>query len=78
MNVRDLIKELMQYPEDLEVIIQKDAEGNGYSPLSGANVGLYQAENTWSGSRVDEENDDDEDDSKTHGAIEALFLTPVN
>jgi len=34
MTVADLINELLKLDLDSEVILQKDAEGNGYSPLS--------------------------------------------
>lgn len=36
MTVLELIEELKNYPDDLEVILQRDPEGNGYAPLSGA------------------------------------------
>lgn len=36
MNVKQLMDALSGLPDDMEVIIQKDAEGNGYSPLYGA------------------------------------------
>jgi hypothetical protein len=35
MKVKELIKELEQYDQELEVILSSDEEGNGYSPLSG-------------------------------------------
>lgn len=44
---RELTKDL---PEEMEMIIQKDSEGNGYSPLSGIDdEAIYVAENTYSG-----------------------------
>ena len=50
MKVRDLIKELKAADPNAEVICQKDAEGNGYSPLSGIDLGcVYLPDSTWSG-----------------------------
>ncbi len=37
-------------PPDSQVIIQKDAEGNGYSPLSAVDGdAIYTPDSTWSG-----------------------------
>ncbi len=30
MTVLELVNSLLKYPQDLEVVIQEDAEGNGY------------------------------------------------
>jgi len=50
MKVRELIEELSCMDFEAEVVLQKDAEGNGYSPLSGVDHDcVYVAENTWSG-----------------------------
>ena len=35
MNVKQLRLLLERLPDDMEIILQKDAEGNGFSPLSG-------------------------------------------
>lgn len=50
MKVKDLINALSSIDPDVEVILQKDAEGNGYSPLRGADSeAVYIADSTWSG-----------------------------
>jgi hypothetical protein len=53
MTLRELIAELSKLPESMmnhQVILQKDAEGNGYSPLSEVDPNcIYVKENTWSG-----------------------------
>ena len=36
MNVKKLKEALANLPDDMEVVLQKDPEGNGHSPLSGA------------------------------------------
>lgn len=48
-TVGDLMDYLATQPRDRKVILQKDGEGNDYSPLSDAGEGLYLAESTWSG-----------------------------
>jgi len=49
MTVQELIDELLNHDPDAKVILQKDAEGNGYSPLVGAEECAYLATTTWSG-----------------------------
>lgn len=50
MNVRKLIEQLEKLPGDMEIILQKDSEGNGYSPLDCIDSEcIYTPENEWSG-----------------------------
>lgn len=50
MKVRELIEELQKLDPEMECIIQKDAEGNGFSPLAGADPnGIYIKETSWFG-----------------------------
>lgn len=50
MTVQQLRDALKDLPDDMEVILQKDGEGNGYSPLSDVDAeAIYVAESTWSG-----------------------------
>lgn len=50
MTVSELRAELQGLPDDMEVILQKDAEGNGYSPLYVADPdAVYIADTTYSG-----------------------------
>lgn len=50
MNVKELKAVLETLPDDMEVILQKDSEGNGYSPLSGADPNsIYVPDSTYSG-----------------------------
>ena len=49
MKSHDLANMLLDGP-DLDVILQKDAEGKEYSPLEGAdNLCIYVPDSTWSG-----------------------------
>lgn len=50
MKVKELKKLLESVDENRIVILQKDAEGNGYSPLSGVDDNCkYNPDSTWSG-----------------------------
>jgi len=49
MTVKELIEFLSRHDPDRIVIMAKDAEGNGYSPLSDGWIGRYRADTTWSG-----------------------------
>lgn len=56
MKVIELIAALQQMDPECEVILQKDAEGNGYSPLAGADgLAVYVPDTTWSGEVYDVE-----------------------
>lgn len=48
-TVGELLDYLATQPRDRKVVLQKDAEGNGYSPLADADEGMYEATSTWSG-----------------------------
>ncbi len=50
MTVKKLKEVIANLPDEMEVVLQKDSEGNGYSPLAGADPNaVYVAETTWSG-----------------------------
>jgi len=50
MTVKELLKELEDTDPETEVILQKDGEGNGYSPLAGVDIDtVYIPDSTWSG-----------------------------
>jgi len=80
MKVKDLIAELSELPGDMEVIMSKDAEGNGFSPWADLCVGEYIPETTWYGEFSDSE-EDDETGTETGIPAErqnAVALWPVN
>lgn len=73
ITVADLIAQLQtQTPTDI-VVLQKDGEGNGYSPLAGADAALYNADSTWSG-EVYRPNDED----GPKDGVRCVVLYPVN
>jgi len=45
----ELLDYLATQPRDRKIILQKDAEGNGYSPLADAAERMYAPDSTWSG-----------------------------
>jgi hypothetical protein len=63
MKVSELIEALKQLPQDAEVIMSQDAEGNGYSPLycldegtiRPEEVGQYNIESFYSNQHTDED-----------------------
>lgn len=85
ITVKELIERLQSVDENLIVIIQKDSEGNGYSPLSSIDDEcVYEADSTWSGevgyaklTLELEQQGYDENDLRPDG-IPALILCPVN
>ena len=71
MTVKELIAELGEIADQNRIVImQKDGEGNGYSPLSCVETDAYWAETTWSG--------DVGLEPETPGGVPALILVPTN
>jgi len=48
-TVGELLDYLATQPRDRKIVLSKDAEGNGYSPLADAAEAMYAAESTWAG-----------------------------
>lgn len=72
----------LNLPDDTPVILARDAEGNGYSPVAAADDALYEAESTYSGQfyaspemRAAEPGEWDE---APDSAVRAIFLWPTN
>ena len=85
MKVSELISLLRDAPPDAEVILQKDGEGNGYSPLSAADAdAVYVPDSTWSGDvysmewSADEACMDDDEWAETTAMPRCVVLSPVN
>lgn len=72
-----LIEALRTVPPDTPVVMSKDAEGNGYSPLSSAEVTgyVYEPDSTWSGEVHDTTDPDYEPDDQD---VPVVLLGPVN
>lgn len=53
MTVKELRDMLVGLPDDMDVVMSKDGEGNSYSPLSDCNSNcIYIPDSTWSGDVV--------------------------
>jgi len=76
MKAKKLIAILKKHPER-EVVLAKDAEGNGFGPLADVEEGNYVPQTTWSG---DVYGIDDEHPPAARGlkASEAFVLWPTN
>lgn len=85
MKVRELQAALSGCDPDADVILQKDAEGNGYSPLHAADYdAVYVPDSAWGGtvystrwSAADADMDADEW-AETLKHPHCLVLAPVN
>ena len=85
MKVRDLIEALKTCDADAEVILQKDAEGNDYSPLFEVDPdAIYVPDTEWSGNVYSSEWDEDEmcmdaaERRELLGKPRCVVLCPIN
>ena len=84
MTVRELIDILQNEDPNRIVIMARDSEGNGYSPLRNFWIGAYQPDSTYSGEvgmeRLTKEDEDDgyTEEDVIEGGQPALILTPTN
>ena len=53
MHKNELIRKLQTIPGNPRIILSKDGEGNGFSPLDEITLGFYQEHSTWSGDFTD-------------------------
>ena len=70
-TVGTLIAILSELPQDAEVVMSKDQEGNGFSPYWAFSRGYYKPTTTWSG-------EFETHDSATDREINAVCLWPTN
>jgi len=84
MTVKELIEELKELDGERIVVLSKDGEGNGFSPLADVECAAYTSENTWSGEvHIEEltpeliEQGYTEDDVREDGE-KAVVLWPTN
>jgi len=78
MTVAQLREALKDLPDDMPIVMSKDAEGNNYSPLAQVDPNRqYEPYNTWSG---EIKHPDDEHDQTEEGDTFALVvcLWPTN
>lgn len=77
-ELKALLAGMNRLPDDTPVIIQKDSEGNGYSPLAGGESSWYVADNTYSGEAYPMPQDENDDQVNLDDAVTAVVLWPVN
>jgi hypothetical protein len=90
MTVRELIALLAGMDPDRVVILQKDAEGNGYSPLRArggvCDDSVYIAESTWRGEvkyatltpELEASGYGEEDCAEAGEGVPCVVLVPIN
>ena len=50
MNIKELKELINDLPDDMDIIMSSDSEGNNYSPLSNVDPNyIYIPDNSWSG-----------------------------
>ena len=85
MTVKELKESIKDLPDEMEVILQKDAEGNGYSPLSSIDADcVYIAANSYQGDFYSTEwtaddccmSNEEWEDMRKHPR--SLILAPIN
>lgn len=83
-TLRAQLAGLDHLPGETIVVLAKDGEGNGYSPLAEVEDAMYDADSTYSGQRymtdaVYTALDDPDDYSQApESAVPAVFLWPTN
>jgi len=80
VKVRELIEKLKGVDQESQVIIQKDSEGNGYSPLYRIyNDCIYVPDSTWAGEVYSIDDYDDDEWKEIEKENErCLVLKPMN
>jgi len=73
MTVSELKELLETLPDDMQVVMSSDSEGNTYSPLSSYEIAVYVPYGSWSGYIV---SDGDTDGDGLYP--KALVLYPTN
>lgn len=83
-TLRAQLAELDHLPGDTIVVLAKDGEGNGFSPLAEVEDAMYDADSTYSGERYMTDaaytalDDPDDYSQAPESAVPAVFLWPTN
>lgn len=83
-TLRAQLAELDHLPGETIVVMSKDGEGNGFSPLAEVETAMYEATTTWMGERYlsdedrEETGEPDEYSEAPESAVPAVFLWPTN
>ena len=79
-TVKELIETLSALPPDSVVVLQRDAEGNGYSPMAGAEAAKYMPETTWSGEcpHPDDIENGEYEEEDVAKMLDCIVIHPIN
>ena len=55
MKISELIAALKELPQDYDVVMSADAEGNSFSPAAEIGTYMYSPTTTWDGDIINEE-----------------------
>ena len=77
MLAESLLHQLEFFDETLEVILSKDSEGNGFSPLSDAGEGFYATDEFFGGFVLNEK-DLEEEGYTQEECLKVIALYPIN
>lgn len=75
MTVGQLREALAGYPDATPLVVQSDAEGNDFHPLSSASWGWWRPD--WREPVSDEDQEDDEPWEPSEEMLPVLFLEPM-
>ena len=81
MTIKELKAILEAHNDDDMVVMAKDGEGNGYSPLSNVELMRYRPERRWSGEvglREIQAGYTEEDVFDEDGDVDCIVLWPIN
>lgn len=75
MKVKELIALLTDLPQEHEVVLSKDSEGNSFSPLASHGQYMYIPDSTWAGDIMHEEDAEEYEQDYVENAV---VLWPTN
>ena len=76
-EIIDILQKMQKDHGDVDLILQKDSEGNGYSPLCGLEAVHYISLNSYTGDVLDEEGYEEVMEERYPGH-NAIVLYPIN
>lgn len=77
MNIKELKQLIEKLPDETQVILAKDGEGNRFSPLASVYAGYYFPINNWSGNFISS-TDEEAYQAIEVGDCDAICLCPTN
>jgi hypothetical protein len=78
LTVSKLKALLAELPDDALVVLSRDGEGNGFSPLADTSTGKYEPEQPWFGEFHEAPTHPARDEQPAEDALDAVCLWPTN